>query len=128
MGVKRLTGLDLTGSHRIAELEAKIAELFAVLGQAESERDRLLRGAFIPAFPRILGERLSGVHILWAGPCHIEALANFAPQVGCTAEQLLFTSHPHEEIKPFDASPYDAIVVGLNLTNILGIADRKSVV
>jgi FkbH-like protein len=101
------------------ELLANIEALRKRVAVLEDENRRLQRSVTVPEFPRVLGPRLEGLNTLWIGPCHIEGFSLFAERAGCRATHLLYSSFPHEEVLPFDAAPYDCIVVGLALRRLL---------
>ena len=103
---------------RSALVEKAAVQLRLIGGETERELRRLQRALSVPATPRLLGERLKGQKVLWLGPCHIEALAEFGREVGCRGEHLLFTSLPHEAPE-FSGAGHDAVVVGFNLTYLL---------
>lgn len=85
----------------------------------ELENREFRRSVTVAEFPRVLGPRLEGLNTLWIGPCHIEGFSVFADRVGCSAQHLLYSSFPFEEVAHFDASKFDCIVVGLTLRNLL---------
>ncbi|MGD0106908.1 MAG: HAD-IIIC family phosphatase [Rhodopila sp.] len=85
----------------------------------EEENVRFRRCVTVPDFPRVLGAPLRGINTLWIGPCHIEGFSMFAGRAGCTAQHLLYSSFPYENVSPFDPAPFDCIIVGLTLRNLL---------
>jgi FkbH-like protein len=110
--------VELDREKRRALFRDAAQKLRLVGGETARELDRLRWAMKVPAAPRLLGERLKGQKVLWVGPCHIEALSVFGAHVACEGEHLLFTSLPHEAAE-FSGAGYDAIVVGLNLSQLL---------
>ncbi len=105
---------------RITELEYEAENILRPrILQIEAENKRFRRCVAVETFPRILGERISGLNVLWIGPCHIEGLSIFADRVGCHSEHLLYSSFPHENITPFNSNDFDCMVVGMTLRNLL---------
>lgn len=105
----------LDGDIRTAELVGRVTELEEANAHLHAQLSRALRSSTVARAPRVLGQRLEDLDILWIGPCHIDGLSTFGPRVGCRSNHLGFISWPFEQLQPFESNRYDAIVAGLTL-------------
>lgn len=101
------------------DIASEISVLRNRIDTLESENRDLRRSVTVSEYPRVLGSRLEGLNTLWIGPCHIDGFSLFADRVNCTAQHLLYSSFPFEEVSDFDVNNFDCIVVGLALRHLL---------
>jgi len=74
--------------------------------------------------PRVLGQPLAGLRLLYVGSCQISALAMPDPPLGGRIEHLLYDASWVAEIPLVDLAAYDAVAVGLSLRTLINESYR----